>query len=367
MLINILDPGLSIVGGHHLEWDQSIAAELVAQEHDVTLYSHVGIVPEARAAFDHRVRLEPLFRNYAYLNPLQLDAVAGELFGFIDVAILLAEDLRAVRKADLWLWPSLFHAQLYACALFKPAAFVSGCIHTEPEFMSSQGAACWRYAFIKAGQAGLRLNIGVPGPILQQEYDALFGSSQSVQLLPLPNPGHPCATPRTALKTIGFFGHQRQEKGAASVPALVSALLNDGYQVLLHDSGNAFGPEQITGLTRIGYVADLAAEIARCDLAVVPYDAKSYRSRESGIVWDALASGVPVVVPYGTAPALRVLASGAGKVFHFPTVESIRQAIGEASIDYRQIAAAAFRASQQWGQTHGTAKLVQALTKNLIQ
>lgn len=361
MIINILDPGLSVIGGHHLEWDRLIAAELSAQGHSVTIYSHLGIAPETRAALGAGTKLVPLFRNYAYLHPQQLDPVAGELMGFIDVAVALAEDLRAVAQADLWLWPSLFHAQLYACSLIRPGVAISGCIHTEPEFMSSQGAACWRYAFIKAGQAGLRVNLGVPGPVLQQEYDALFGSRQLVQLLPLPNPGHPCDTPRTELKTIGFFGHQRQEKGAASVPALISALLNEGYQVVLHDSGNAFGPEQLPGLTRIGYVPDLAAEIARCDLIVVPYEAGSYRARESAIVWDALASGVPVVVPYGTAPALRVLTSGAGKVFHFPTVESIRQAIGEARTDYHEIAAAAFHTSRKWRESQGVAKLAQVL------
>lgn len=366
MLINILDPGLSIVGGHHLEWDQLIAAELVAQGHDVSVYSHIGIVAEARAAFDRRVKLQPLFRNYAYLNPLQLDAVAGELLGFLDVAILLAEDLRAVAKADLWLWPSLFNAQLYACALVKPDAFVSGCIHTEPGYMSSQGKAFWRYAFIKAHQAGLKMSIGVPGPVLQQEYGELFGNNQLVQLLPLPNRGYPASEARTGLKTIGFFGHQRQDKGAQLVAPLVSVLLREGYQVILHDSGNLFESATVPGLTRIGYVADLAAEIAKCDLAVLPYDANSYRSRESAIVWDALASGVPVVVPNGTASALRLLTSGAGKVFHFPTVDSIHQAIVEAKSDYAQIAAAAFRASQQWRQIHGVAKLADAFTKGVV-
>lgn len=366
MLINILDPGLSIVGGHHLEWDMSIAAELVAQGHEVTVYSHIGIVPDARAAFDRRIELQPLFRNHAYVHPLQLDAVAGELVWFVDIAMLLAEDLRAVAQADLWLWPSLFQAQLYACALLKSGPSISGCIHTEPTFMSSQGKAFWRYAFIKASQAGLKMNLGVPGPVLQQEYGELFGNNQLVQLLPLPNRGCPAYGPRTGLKTIGFFGHQRPEKGAQLAPPLVSILLQEGYQVVVHDSGNLFGSATAPGLTRIGYVPDLAAEIAKCDLAVLPYDANAYRSRESAIVWDALASGIPVVVPNGTAPALRVLTSGAGKVFHFPTVDSIHRAIVEAKMDYPQIAAAAFRASQQWARTEGVAKLANALTTGVI-
>jgi glycosyltransferase involved in cell wall biosynthesis len=298
---------------------------------------------------------------------VEVDPVAGELLGFIDVAVALAEDLRATAQADVWLWPSLFHAQLYACALLRPEAAISACIHTEPGFMSSQGPACWRYAFIKASQAGLRMHMGVPGPVLQQEYDVLFGSQQLVQLLPLPNQGHPSNAPRTHLKTIGFFGHQRQEKGIENLPALISALLNEGYQVLLHDSGNAFGSEQLPGLTRIGYVPDLAAEIAKCDLAVVPYEATAYRSKESGIVWDALASGVPVVAPHATAPGLRVLSCGAGKVFHFPTLDSIHRAIVEARADYQQIAAAAFRAGRTWRETQGIAKLAHALTAGVRQ
>lgn len=365
MIINILDPGLSIAGGHHLEWDRSIATELVAQGHELTVYSHAGILPGVRAAFDGCAELVPVFRNYAYLHPQQLDPIAGDLLGFIDVAIALAEDLTSLKKADLWLWPSLFHAQLYACSLVRAGVPVSGCIHTEPGFMSSLGAACWKYAFIKAGQAGLSVDLGVPGPILQQEYGEIFGATGLPQLLPLPTRGCPVTAPRTELRTIGFFGHHRQEKGIQLIPNLVTSLLNEGYRIVLHDSGNTFGAEQIPGLTPIGYVPDLAAEIAKCDLVVLPYDASSYRSRESAIVWDALASGIPVVVPNGTAPGLRVLGSGAGKVALLPTAQSIHRAIAEAKADYAQIAAAAFSASQEWPRTHGIAKLANALTRSV--
>jgi glycosyltransferase involved in cell wall biosynthesis len=363
MIINLLDPGLLQIEGHHLEWDRRIAAELIAQGHELTVYSHVGITPEVCAKFPDPIKLVPLFRNYSYFDPLKLDPVAGELLGFLDVAAMLAQDLRATAKADLWLWPSLFQAQLYACALIKPDAPIAGCIHVEPGFRSSQVGAYWKYAFIKARQAGLRMNLGVSGPILQEEYCELVGNRQFVKSLPLPVPGCPGGAPRPGLKTVGFFGHQRQEKGAELVPLLVSMLLREGYQVVLHDSGNAFGGERIPGLTRLGYVPDLAAEIAKCDLVVVPYEAESYRCRESSIVWEAMASGVPVVVPYGTAPALRVLTSGAGRVFHFPTVDSIYSAITEAKANYEQIASGAYQASQQWHQTHGTEKLVQALTR----
>jgi hypothetical protein len=363
MIINLLDPGLYHIEGHHLEWDRRIAAELIARGHELTVYAHSGVSADVRAMFPHPIKLVPLFGHYPYVDPLRLDPVAGELLGFIDVAVALAQELKTTAKADLWLWPSLFQAHLYACALISTEVPVAGCIHVEPGFKSALGAACWKYAFIKARQAGLRMNLGVTGPVLQQEYCALAGDHQFVRPLPLPVPGCPGQAPRSSLKTVGFFGHQRQEKGAELVPPLVSALLQEGYQVMLHDCGNAFGPEQIPGLTRIGYVPDLAATIASCDLAVVPYQADSYRYRESAIVWDALASGVPVVVPYGTAPALRVLASGAGKVFLLPTVESVRSAIAEARQDYGQIAAGAFRASQQWRETHGTEKLVQALIR----
>ncbi len=78
MIINLFDPGLSFVGGHHLQWDRLLAEELAAQGHTVTVYCHKGIVPEARAAFRDPVALVPLFRNYAYVHPLQLDPVAGE-------------------------------------------------------------------------------------------------------------------------------------------------------------------------------------------------------------------------------------------------------------------------------------------------
>lgn len=367
MIINILDPGLHGIGGHHLEWDRALATELAAQGHEVAVYGHVAMSPETLAAFPDPIRVVPIFRNHAYVNPLRFDPIAGELLGFIDVAVMLTEDLRATTKADLWIWPSLFPAQLYACALLKAGVPVSGCIHAEPDFKSSLGAASWKYALIKASRAGLRLNLGVSGPVLQQQYQTLFGVEQAIPVLPVPVKGYPGSTARTALGTIGFFGGQRTEKGVHLIPALISTLLSDGYRVVLHDSAGSLGSEQVPGLTRIGYVSDLTAEVAKCDLIVLPYDASAYRSRESSIVWDALASAVPVVVPAASAPARRVLAKGAGKLFGAATVDGIRQAISEARADYRQIADAAFSASQTWGETEGVSRLAQALTRGVVR
>ena len=363
MKINLLDPGLYGTHGHHLEWDLRVVEELRRLGHDVVVYSNAGIGQEAAAAVAGLAPLARHFRFSPYGYAEQVDRVAGELILFLDGAALIAQDLRTVRDADTWMWPSIFSSQLYACTLLGSTTPMSGCVHVEPAFMASSGPVWWRFAFLKAHQARLRMNIGVGGPMLQKEYAPLTAVGQ-IRCFPAAHDGAPSGHAKTALRKIGFFGHQRDVKGVGILPTLVPRLLKDRHEVVVQDSGNLVRADAMPGLTVLGYVPSLAREIARCDLVVVPYDPVTYRARESGIVWDAISSGVPVVVPAGTASSALVQSTGAGTTFPGSSAEQVYEAIKAAERDFDQISAAAFAACLKWRETRGVKHFVAAMLEN---
>ena len=115
------------------------------------------------------------------------------------------------------------------------------------------------------------------------------------------------------------------------------------------------------GLTKLDYVPSVADEIAKCDLVVAPYDPVAYRVKGSGIVWDSIASGVPVILPARTEMGSLVESTGAGKLVESLEAEDVYRSILEARRDYATIARAAFEASQAWRGTHGIRRFVSAM------
>jgi hypothetical protein len=366
MRISLLDPGLLDRRGHHLEWDLRIVDELTSLGHRVEVFAHRRAGPKVIESFSGRAELSPLFRVFPYAGTGAIDPVAGELCFFLDGASVLAEDLRRIGECDLWLWPSLFAPQLCACSMVAPAARISGCIHVDPAFQAVNGRMWWRYAFLTAERARLRASIGVTVPQLQEEYARLAPAGR-IELFPVAHDGAPAGMRKTGLTRIGLFGHQRADKGAALLPELVSRLLRDGFEVVLHDSGGLVRAGNAPGLTVLGYVPFLPEEIAKCDLVVVPYDPTIYRSRGSGIVWDAIASGVPLIVPSGTAPSRLVDETGAGKTIDALSVDAICRAIIDVRQNYERVATAAFEASRRWQATHGVKRFVAAMLRDTLR
>jgi glycosyltransferase involved in cell wall biosynthesis len=363
MRIGLLDPGLLNRSGHHLEWDLRVVDELASLGHSVEVFANKRADRKVIESFSDRAKLWPLFEAFPYGDPGAIDPVAGELCFFLDAAAALAEDLRLIGELDLWFWPSLFAPQLYACSIVAPTARISGCIHVEPTFQAVNGRTWWRYAFLMAERANLSANIGVVVPLLKEDYSRLT-ASRPIELFPVAHNGAPSSIRKTALTRIGFFGHQRREKGAALLSELVPRLLRDGFDVVLHDSGDLIRAENAAGLTVLGYVPCLADEIAKCDVVVVPYDPPAYRSRGSGIVWDAIASGVPVIAPSDTAPSRLVDETGAGRTIGDRSVDAICRAIIDVRQNYQQVSMAAFEASLRWQTTHGVKRFVAAMLRN---
>jgi hypothetical protein len=280
---------------------------------------------------------------------------------FERIAAVNAGDLRKMRAADAWLWPSIFSAQALACALVNPGVPIAGCVHVEPGYMSVDGKGLWRLALDAAARNGTRLQLGAFEQMLCDQYNAL-GPAAPWAKYPIPYDRCRITPSRDTMTWVGFFGAQRDEKGVFLIERLVPPLLEHGFNIVLHDSsGGSSGSGDTRFRMLFGYVENLAAEIAACDLVVTPYNPEPYRTKGSAIVWSALANGVPVIAPRNTASGTLIEQSGAGATFSEFSAPAVLAAILTARDNHAAITECARRASAHWVATHGMQKHVAAM------
>jgi glycosyltransferase involved in cell wall biosynthesis len=113
----------------------------------------------------------------------------------------------------------------------------------------------------------------------------------------------------------------------------------------------------------LGFVDDFPRALAACDLIVWPSDPQYYAARSSGVVWEAIASGRPLVVPSLCLPAQIALHAGAATFFHQPTARSVLRGVDEAIATYPALARRATEQARRWQATEGTARLAAALVR----
>ena len=370
MDIALLDPDLHTNAGHHLDLNLKILRELKRRGHRVSVFAHQKLDARTAGLLKSADRVTPLFRVSAYRNPSLIepglipaffDPLSGCLAHFIDGAKAIAEDLKTLKHFDLRLWPSLSASHLLACSDASPATRTSGCIHAEPDFGMHSGSTFWRYAFSRAMDAELPFSLGVHTPELASVYAAICPEFPP-GLWPSFVDGIATPAPRNEMTRIGFFGHQqRHEKGYNLISPIVAKLLELGYQVVLQDSGASLRPSSHERLEVVGPVEDLGEQIRRCDLVVVPYHAEAYRIKGSGIVWEAIANGIPVVAPDKTAPGNLIASLGCGRLFGEFSAESILVAIRSLHADYLLVRSLAQIAARRWSGRNGIRPLVDQL------
>ena len=359
MKINYIDPALKRKGGHHADWCARIVGSL-GKTHVVRVYAHRGVEAGIRRLLAGTAEVIPHFHVNPYSKPNQAASARYRPNLVPETTLFLAAELRRLEAADLWLWPTLFAHQLSAMALAGPECPITACIHWAPEARTGGiDSNIWRHGGNLAKKFELCLKVGVTIPELAQPYSSLLG--EEVAALPILVDALPDVALRQDLRRIGFFGQQRGSKGIAVLPELIRRLHGKGYELIVQDSGNKLRNQALPGVRYLGYVPDLGEEIGRCDLVVAPYVPEDYRTQGSGIVWEAIARGVPVAVTADTSPGRFIEGIGAGVTFTSLDPESICSAVAATAASYARLAEAAYRAAMDWPEHHGTSRFVAAM------
>jgi glycosyltransferase involved in cell wall biosynthesis len=91
---------------------------------------------------------------------------------------------------------------------------------------------------------------------------------------------------------------------------------------------------------------------------------KQYRSKGSGILYDALAAGVPLIAPSDTALGRWIVKSNSGVLFYEQNTKSIMKAIEQLSHNYLFYKKNALAFKKFWQQEHGISQFISKLLIN---
>jgi hypothetical protein len=366
MIINLLDPGLGGAEGHHHDWNTRIVNRLSALGHEVSVYAAAQAHPASLRGFENAVRVERLFEMNPYKNKLDFDPICGEIQRQILGTRTIARDLGNVAPADLWLWPTAFAYQMRGCAMIDTKAAMSFCIHTPPDNGTglprhAETGAWWRLATKSLSAAGHR--ILTVGAVERECMSALlnFIGDLDPKHLPMPIDGMPGR--HNELRTIGFLGAQRDDHGRLLLGQLIARSLEAGFKVLTQRADTV--PASLRkhpGLTVLDFEGDFPSKVEACDLLVAPYRWDAYvAGRSSGVIWQAIASGVPCVAPFNTCPGRSLASVGSGVFFSEFTTASVFDAVVQAQRLYPSLADAAFHGATEYAKHNGLDRFVEAM------
>lgn len=392
MALIILDPNLESEAGHHLAYDLAIAKEALARGQTVTIVANRRF----RAGSFQGARILPHFSSTTYAvrhdDPVtgrfddirhfndefaaELDLLPASLFTPGDA--VLAPTVTEAHLCGLVGWMKGFaaaSAPLFIVHLMFPSGVsldASGALVVEDPI----AALAYRLAGRVAAAPGPTVHLFASGRQHAVEYGALFGRDVPAHPLPiLPASSMRAATPGN--EALLFAGDARLDKGLALLAPLLRLLApaHPGWTFTAHVNADAAWGEAAAAAALFrseaarhpnarqfdGRLAPEAYEdlLCRARLALFPYDPDRYRRKSSGVLWEAVSLGIPVLVPAGTWLANEARGWGAGHVaFASNEPEAIATAFREALADIEALAEASAAAALRYRSTNGASALL---------
>ncbi len=395
------DPGLLNNQSHHANSCRSMCRELRA------LGAHVAIL--GCLAIDSGLREElgatPFFDGYTYSTLTDGDPICGPLNAFERWSATVAGNfsrLVSIDAEDVLYLNSAQPAQFMGLVRWWKALPAADRPRVVVEFGTDPGVDVLRVD--EAGQPTYRLRDYrldarpmlyrfAAGHLDTEDRDrfcvatfddvtsSVFGSilGWPVRTLPLPQDNHPPIANRAGRRpiTIGVVGHQRPDKGYHLMPDIARALLasEKNIRVLVQNSVPAEMPDAHEAMRRIAAsdsrvsIDELpvgaerwTALLRQSDLMLCPYDPVRYVASYSAVATDAVANGIPLVVPDGTSMARLVARyGGCGVTYAEQRVEPIVSATREALANFDALADRAGKAASRWVSTMGAANTVREI------
>jgi len=392
-----LDPGLRDDMGHHANYCRYIVGELRARGVETMVFGHNEVAP----AHQTELGVAPHFRAYTYTDNDD-DQLCGWLTGLDTFTRLTCEDLfrlPAAEPADVVIATSVRPVQLSALINWRatlppdrrPTVVVesvstglvvrrgSDGLHVSmPDPRIDSRATLFRYVARRLPREdGARFHFITFGPIPTELFKALLG--YPVQTLPLPFGAVAPLRNRAGARpvVVAILGHQRSTKGYDRLPEIIRELLRlqRDIRLVVHSVAPSDSPETQQALREIVAHSDRAILEERpvertgwqellemSDLVLCPHRPEFYVAGFSVVVAEALANGIPIVVPAGTPlETLLEECGGPGTAFDRFEPAAITAATGYALEDFDRFATRAHAAALRWPETRGPARMVDGL------
>jgi hypothetical protein len=343
MRVNIFDNGLQSRTGHHFDTCLSLAGGFRARGWEVLVCGTMQADPViATTLAQAGCSLVPMFSHFAY-TPLEPGA---DIFSGIEQgAQRMAAEFGRAPAADLNLFPSLKPLEFLGAALSRLDGANIGYVHAEPFHQGAYSGWTWKRAASHLRQRAMPFAIGAIDPVVA-DFLAGYLDGLPVDVFPIILGGR--SKPQHAEKagTFGFFGSQR---------------------VVLHDTNGQFFNTNDNPRLHIleGFVDDLQAAMHQCDLIICPMQREQYVHRMSGIACNAMAAGLPFVLPAGTLAAARFMPQGSCRAYLEHSTAGILHAVEELAQNYSHHVEAAKHAAQRWHTRHGVERFIDKVLEKL--
>ena len=402
MRVIYADPGLRDNLGHHANSCRTIRGELERRGVTVVVLSHTDIIPELR----QELQAIPVFRAYTYWQT-DGDPVCGWLNCFETSVRATTEDLgrmQGIGADDIVYLNSAQPAQFMALIKWTKALPADRRPRVvlefgtdpgvDPEFGSGENvgkfvlrtrdyrtdprAMFYRHAASHLLEADMvRFHMTTFDASASAVYALLLG--RPVGVLPLPQFAKTTLTGRTGHRpvTVSVLGHQRPDKGYYLMPQIARLLLahEPDIRLLIHNGAPDVMPnvqQEMRAHAAVESRITLNEETAgpalwedllrQSGLILCPYEPARFVASYSAVATEALANGIPVVVPDGTALS-RLLDAYGGPGADFTTYDpaGIVAATRRALADFDALADRAAAAADRWNATMGVGNMVNAL------
>ena len=388
MTFFILDPNLTLDSGHHSDWDLMIGETARRRGESVVIFAHHDCeAKELRGS-----QIEPWFRHTTYERSSE-NPYTGRFDDFRRYNDALADDLSGLKHerfkpTDCVFVPTTTEQHLLGYVSwmksFSEATAPLFVVHLmfdcgvsatpglPPETVDPERALFYGLAFQRAFEPGARIHFFAGGRQIARDFSQLVGRSiepHPTVWLPLRVGAHKAGSQRVALL---YAGDVKAEKGFALLPEIAEMLTRErpAWRFVIHANDRTAWNELSSALDRLPELANarsnLDLRIGRLDRAVYErmleevdcvvcaYDPVAYAHKSSGLLWEAIALGVPVLVPSDTWLSREVEAwGGAAVAYSRHSAEAVRQAFFDLEARHKPLQIQAQAAAKTYRAVNG--------------
>jgi hypothetical protein len=330
-IFNIIDPGMADQFGHHRDINISLGQVMLSRGYQVNLFTHKSYTPSPWDPVDANFKIVPHFNISAYSVYRNELSIADIVIKHNIAEQKFHEDLSKLNLQGQIHLSNLFSYQLKAICKIKAQHKITACIHVHPNRFTPHGEFLWAKTSIEINHQLENIEIFAIEEPLLHEMDRITTYGNGIRKIAFPL--NLSELPTKVIKTnrIGILGSLRIGQGFGKIVPTIDLIRSLGFGVLIQDSRNMIKIPESPSIKKIGYIEKLSDAFKDCDAVLLDYEPDTYQFMGSGVLWEALAGGMPFLYTRGTALASLASKWNVGIQFSFFDNMSLKNAL----IDYK--------------------------------
>lgn len=326
-IFNIIDPGMTDQFGHHRDINITLGQAMLARGYQVNVFTHKSYVPSPTDPDHPNFKIIPHFTLIAYSiykNELSIsDIVIKHSIG----EQKFHDELSKLNLQGHIHLSNLFSYQLRAICVIKVHEKITACIHVHPNRFTHHGEFLWTKTAIDINQQLKNIEIFAIEEPLIHEMDRVTAYGNGIQRIVFPLNLYELPDKSINTNRIGILGSLRVAQGFGKITSTVDLIRSLGFDVLIQDSKNMINMPENSSIKKIGFIDKLSDAFKECDAILLDYEPNIYRFMGSGILWEALAYGIPFLYTRGTVLASLASKWDVGIQFSFFDTISLKNAL----------------------------------------